>query len=327
MTPHPDNIANNLTPLNHDTLYHLANTLNPTELNTWRATCRIADLTASHALNLRYLATLQTFVHNPTHLRNMLRITSSVISGSTALHILDVERGKNWTPTDLDIYTPHYSALQIVRYLCKVEHYHIHPNPAHYSYPISGFIAVFHLRRGDIKIDVIQSTTRSALHPLPYFWSTHVMNYLTADSFCIAYPEYTLHGKGLLNPIHLLDSVVPDRRIVANIQKYITRGYDFRARTTAWAADVDAPCDNPSACPRTIRFFGDKYCVIGSFTSHSDPSHYDRGLPDHDRTVRWWRGGPTCGGTCTHSYNAWERSKPKVQTCQLHHVLPSYILT
>ncbi|KAI0335952.1 hypothetical protein GY45DRAFT_1342100 [Cubamyces sp. BRFM 1775] len=163
-------------------------------------------------------------------LRNVLRVTNSVISGSSALHFLDVDRAPLWSATDLDIYTPIHCARQIVNYLCNVEGYHIvqEPVPSKYPHLRSGFATVFHLRRDLSEIDVIQSCTRSALYPIPYFWGTHVMNYLTADTFCVAYPEYTLEGKSLLNPVALVDKQHPNVRMLTNMDKYTERGYAFR---------------------------------------------------------------------------------------------------
>ncbi|KAI9067023.1 hypothetical protein FKP32DRAFT_1601418 [Trametes sanguinea] len=246
-----DNLGNNLRPLNHDVLYTLNNSISAANLRLWRATCRIADRTASHALTLRYHAALLPFVKNPSDFRNILRLTCSVISGSIALHVLDIDRASTWTPTDLDIYTPNYSAIQIISYLCKIEGYNIVDHPDHYSFPAGGYDCIFHLRRGNSHIDVIQSNTRSALQPIPYFWATHVMNYLTSDSFCIAYPDLTLDGKSLLNPIHLIDRLHPSTTVIHNIHKYSERGYTFRTRPTAWANDTTAPCNDPAACPRT----------------------------------------------------------------------------
>ncbi|KAI9059957.1 hypothetical protein FKP32DRAFT_1100579 [Trametes sanguinea] len=314
LTVDPDNFGNNLQPLPKDVLYNIANSIDLVTLQSWRATCRIADRTASRALTLRYTSTLRTFVDNPTGFRNILRLTKSIISGSTALNILDIDRASNWTPTDLDIYTPHHAVIQMLVYLTKIEGYDIINDPPQYSFPSGGFTAVYRLRRGTKTINVIQSATCSALHPLPHFWATHVMNYITSDTFCIAYPEYTLNGKALLNPIHLIDNLHAPPRTVANITKYTARGYDIRTRTTAWSPDPLAPCDNRAACPQTIRFFGDKFCLMGSFDDHSQPPIQERAQPDATKIVRWWRGGPPCGGTCTHTYNAHQRSIPCVQT-------------
>ncbi|EIW62571.1 uncharacterized protein TRAVEDRAFT_108110, partial [Trametes versicolor FP-101664 SS1] len=167
----------------------------------------------------------------------ILRLTRSVISGSTALHVLDIDRASAWTPNDLDIYAPITAAAVVVNYLVTVEGYDVvdSPAPAKYPYPSSrsGFNAVAHLRRGDIEIDVIRSNTISALHPIPFFWSSHLMNYLTADSYCMAYPDDTLAGRGLLNPIQLIEHQYPLPRTMRTMKKYRARGYIFRSRPTA----------------------------------------------------------------------------------------------
>ncbi|KAH9853917.1 hypothetical protein C2E23DRAFT_867870 [Lenzites betulinus] len=179
-------------------------------------------------------------------------ITCSVISGSAALHILDIDRTVDWTPSDLDVYTPLYSAAQVISYLCIVEKYEPYGDAINPPYPgvTSGFRSVVRLRRGEQSIDIIQSLTRSALHPIPYFWSTHVMNYVTADSFCVAYPDLTLAGRALLNPIQLLELEHPSSNIVDKMLKYIDRGYDFRKHPTAWEMESDAAteCNDGPAC-------------------------------------------------------------------------------
>ena len=132
----------------------------------------------------------------------------------------------------------------------------------------------------------------------------------------MAYPELTLDGKGLFNPIQLIDLQYPTPRTLHNVDKYSERGFDFRVRPTAWAEDPLAMCDTGPACSRTVRYFGDKYCLMGSFLPHDDASHTSY-LPSPSRTVRWWRGGPPCGGDCVHDMNGDERSLPHVQTCLL----------
>ncbi|KAI9065787.1 hypothetical protein FKP32DRAFT_1534223, partial [Trametes sanguinea] len=162
----------------------------------------------------------------------ILRVTDSVISGSAALYVLDTDRASDWYPKDLDIYAPNHSYKQIINYLIALEDYEKleTPPPRKYPYAASGISSVTHLHRDGIQIDIIQSATRSALHPIPCFWATHVMNYLSADNFCIAYPEYTLSGKALLNPIHLVECFYPPPATLTNLSKYMERGYDFRMR-------------------------------------------------------------------------------------------------
>ncbi|KAH9887375.1 hypothetical protein C8Q73DRAFT_604318, partial [Cubamyces lactineus] len=159
----------------------------------------------------------------------VLRATMSVVSGSTVLHIIDQARSPTWKPNDLDIYAPLDGAGRVASYLIDVEHYSWKGlQESSYESDHSGFKAVIHLSKGDQQIDVIQSVTTSALYPLPFFWSTHVMNYFTADMFCVVYPTYTLQGRGLLNPVVLVSKRYPSIRTLQVIGKYQTRGYDFR---------------------------------------------------------------------------------------------------
>ncbi|KAI9059161.1 hypothetical protein FKP32DRAFT_1544252, partial [Trametes sanguinea] len=157
----------------------------------------------------------------------VLRITNSIISGSAALHVL---LSTAWSPSDLDVYAPHHSYKQVISYLRDAENYQVmeSPDPSKYPYRGNGFSSVTHLFRDGHEIDVIQSPTRSALHPLPHFWATHVMNYISADAYCVAYPRYTLTERGILNPIHLVQLQFPPPTTLSNIAKYTTRRFDFR---------------------------------------------------------------------------------------------------
>ncbi|KAH9846472.1 hypothetical protein C2E23DRAFT_696829, partial [Lenzites betulinus] len=160
----------------------------------------------------------------------MLRITGTIISGSTALYVLDRDRATGWEPSDLDLYAPSHHGTRISRYLSQCEGYVYQGTAEHlYASDSAGFVRVTRWQnRHGMRIDLIHSQTQSALFPLPFFWSTHLMNYLTADSFCIAYPALTLRGRGLLNPVALSDSRFPTHRTLNVMTKYQLRGYDFR---------------------------------------------------------------------------------------------------
>ncbi|KAH9895266.1 hypothetical protein C8Q73DRAFT_623280, partial [Cubamyces lactineus] len=159
----------------------------------------------------------------------LLRVTNSVLSGSFALHVLNGHRGPRWMPNDMDVYVPMLRARRVAAYLVLAEGYHINEyRKSVYSVHLAGFSLAIQLTKGNSKIDIVQSTTLSALHPIPYFWSTHVMNHLTADTFCVAYPHFTLAGRALLNPIVLIDDRYPNDRTLGMITKYQARGYDFR---------------------------------------------------------------------------------------------------
>ncbi|KAI0349032.1 hypothetical protein OH77DRAFT_1373963, partial [Trametes cingulata] len=159
----------------------------------------------------------------------VLRITDSVISGSAALSVLDTGRGLDWRPTDLDIYSPNDRTLRMVWYLCHIERYTVTAvHVSSYTGDSAGFRRVVHMEKGTKRIDVIQSTTLSALHPIPYFWASHLMNYITADKFSLAYPTFTDQGRGLLNPVAFLEYRYARPHTLEVLHKYQARGYSFR---------------------------------------------------------------------------------------------------
>lgn len=210
-------------------------------------------------------------------------------------------------------------------YLTKVEGYVLvgTHTPTHHE-ECFGFLSVSRYENADgMHIDLIKSFTHSSIYPIPYFWSTHVMNYLSADSFCIAYPTLTLEGRSLLNPVALLEHQFPDDRVMFAMTKYMQRGYDFRCAAYAWKADAKAECarEDDEGCPRTIRYFGDRFCLTGTFNTltQATRSNESRAQPDKALLVRWWRGGYACGGNCRHVSDFSNRFFPHTAT----HRVPS----
>lgn len=308
--------------MNFDILYYIASILDLATLQRWRATCKAADRAAAAFLGSRYRRLLRTHFKDVEGFRSVLRATGSVISGSAALYVLDHTCSSHWRPRDIDLYVPLDHVERVIAYITEIEDYiHLvtHESWSSYTHDSSGFIEVSRYENSNGKrIDLIKSATHSALYPIPFFWSTHVMNYVTADSFCIAYPSLTLQGRGLLNPVSLLDNQYPHKRTLAVMSKYYHRGYDFRLRSYAWDADPSATCGlaDDAGCPRTIRYFGDPYCLTGTFgtleeAARSIPS---RAQPDSELLVRWWRGGHACGGDCAHSSEFSVRAIPHAST-------------
>lgn len=282
-------------------------------LMRWKQTSSWVAHSVVMFLHTRYNSTLRGFGVDPLSFRSVLRLTGSVISGSTALHILDGARRAAWAPNDIDVYVPRGKAMRIVTHLQVVEDFHLtRQDSAFYGRTASGFSRVIHLSKGNTSIDIIESLTQSALHPIPYFWSTHLINYLTADSFCIAYPDHLLTGRGVLNPIALLEGQYPSPRTLMVMEKYRARGYDVRLSPNAWKGDPSAECDFGADCPRSIRIFGDRSCLVGSFKPFACPARHPPGNPDPRHAVRWWRGGSACGGRCVHL--CFFREVPTVET-------------
>ncbi|KAI9063180.1 hypothetical protein FKP32DRAFT_1553809, partial [Trametes sanguinea] len=150
-------------------------------------------------LETEYNNDLSAYVAHPSALRAVLRLLHAVISGSFALAFLLRNNEPKIIARDLDIYVPHKYAKRLARYLTAGEGYSVVLSHHHRYDGNAAIASVQVLAKGAMRIEIIESTTSSALFPLPHFWATHVVNYLTADTFCIAYPSHTLKHEALFN--------------------------------------------------------------------------------------------------------------------------------
>ncbi|KAI0358773.1 hypothetical protein OH77DRAFT_1579609 [Trametes cingulata] len=94
-------------------------------LQRWRATCQAADESGRGFLLGRFKHAMARYVEDIEGLRAALHITQSVLSGSTVLHILDIQGLHTWVPHDLNIYAPVDTLRCMVRYLITTEGYQL----------------------------------------------------------------------------------------------------------------------------------------------------------------------------------------------------------
>lgn len=303
-----------------DILLHITSFLDLRTIQAWRATSLRMDAAGAEFMRSRYYRALRQHFTDPTGFRSVLRATGSVVSGSVALAVLDIERADRWTANDLDLLVPVNFVKRVHSYITKVEGYvHVSTHHASQYEECGGFLSVSRYEnKNGMLIDLVKSFHHSALYPIPYFWSTLLMNYLSADSYCVGYPTLTLDGRGLLNPIALIDNQFVDYRVLAVMDKYGRRGYDFRDYAYAFDEDAEATCgqDQDENCPRTIRYFGDPFCLTGTVGTISEAvrTSESRAQPDKAFLVRWWRGGNACGGTCEHPIPRSSRADPYAAT-------------
>lgn len=183
-----------------------------------------------HFLSRKYHLSLLPYVDNPSAFRDIMRTSHSIISGSFALDFgLHGTAEPLINASDIDVYTGVSNAITIVDHLRRKEGYLVVPigiNPCwawidDYEGGITSVIRMLHPRGS--KIDVVCSSRISALHPLAYFWGTLVMNFLTSDGYCSAYPSLTERGIGCIHPFR---DVTP--RVERCIEKYKSRGFSVR---------------------------------------------------------------------------------------------------
>lgn len=148
------------------------------------------------------------------------------------------------------------------------------------------------------KFQVIKSSSNAPEHPIAMFHSTIVMNILGGDHISIAYPRYTMEGKGILHPAH--PSPIPQ---AAAIIKYINRGFALSHSHQGQLPFVDPQtcgpydpeefhdsCGQSYTCPlQTRSFYDDTSLIIPVGSNHVQ-------LPEW--SVEWTLGGFGCGNGC-----------------------------
>ncbi|KAI0349345.1 hypothetical protein OH77DRAFT_1381500, partial [Trametes cingulata] len=171
----------------------------------------------------------------------VLRSTEAVLGGSAALKLFcngfdDVG--------DYDIFVPSWAHDEVVWYLSAEEHYAIDDTSVvdnrgrpMYSDPnyLTGISRVTTLRRPSTAVDIIASTDDCATTPLRTSWTTLLMNFVTADGACCAYPSLTAQHRGLFHMGRILDPSYPHDGTptdVAGMNKYIKRGFSFGGHPT-----------------------------------------------------------------------------------------------
>lgn len=299
---HPDVICANLPLLSAD------NKASSFEYLSFRDLVLVSTVSPSvkglvdQFIHHKWLRVLSRFVDSPAELCNLLRRTRSVVSGSTTLHFI-LDEPRSWCPSDCDLYVPFGTSEIILRYLheqegyveaprrCKRSEDYVEFNPPSRLNP--SIHSVIHLYRSTgMKVDIIESYNASALLPIAYFWSTHVMNYASADTICVAYPSLTFNSRGCYSPI--VHSAV-DSALV----KYEARGFKLTSFAGNAGTDIRLmypslldDCDMNPNCPHIFRSFGDKWCLQVFF---GETGLEKRSL---DAYVPQWRYGGTECGVC-----------------------------
>ena len=211
-------------------------------------------------IRLSYHRMLARFCPCPIAFREMMRKTHAIITGSTALHYL-LRLPEQWTPGDVDIVAPPNHFDTVLKFIINLPDAAVlrvigDDNEEYNSLTDIGIIRLVKVVTPQAKFDIMKSATSSPFNPLPLYWGTHVMNALTGDSFCCAYPTLTLRRRGILRADVDLD--IPT---VTAVDKYHDRGFRFYSNARS-CLNVGRTCLTCSACPHRDRFFGDKHCLV-----------------------------------------------------------------
>ena len=134
------------------------------------------------------------------------------------------------------------------------------------------------------KFTIKESASRSAYHPLPFYWATHLMNALTADACICAYPTLTLRKK----------TVITNREytsLSSEVQKYRSLGFTVFENARE-VADVRSSCADLLVCGKRERMIGDRHTlVVPTASKNLEQTLLELGK---SRTTCWKLGGEHC---------------------------------
>ncbi|KAJ3534708.1 hypothetical protein NM688_g7094 [Phlebia brevispora] len=230
-----------------------------------------------------------------------LKSTRSVFSGSACIAFLFPP--STWKMGDVDVFCPQDNYDNFCDFLL-----HALPGTLILDQTKDDLAALSHdyhgrrvigrrkIRTDNTTFDVLCADSLCALTAVASFFATHVMNVVTADSICIAYPLLLSQQRGLLRPFFNREVHGP------LISKWQHRNFNLQEDRTLWQTSTS--CNDPLLlCPRQLRYFGDPYCITFRFTNEYI-SHVQRTelsanneLLQHSlhMTACWVLGGLPCG--------------------------------
>lgn len=271
-----------------------------------------ATSTAHHILVRKHIyrrsrLLVRPFVSIPDNLFLIMKLSNSVISGSSALQFMLPFTSQNWTCHDLDIYTPITHGLLMTNFL-KLEGYRVlRTSKAQSSYRPGNF-DVTTMKKGNLSIDIVVVHGASFFTVISRFHLTCVMNFLSADGFFSAYPTLTASGYSIVSHLSFAEhgALTPRRPTVRSYRKYRERGFKLLhlpPSVPLSRCDNRAPnhvCGRSAWCPHTLRTTNDPYCLYVPFEAHPTsvtPEKAPKPVLYHARFATvWMLGGTSCDG-------------------------------
>lgn len=245
---------------------------------TWRRTCRAFFRAAAATLRLRYEKVVRPFVTSIPALDELLRRHGAIISGSVALQFFLYH--ETWEPADMDIYVSTHKFKDFIDDAISTDGLNFKPDGSLIPSGVSAQPRRWPIReirrfvtQTNRRVDVVRSTTGTAVTPLNGFWSTLMQNFITPDGAACGYPDATLERRGVISQDHYqTDS------IRSAIIKYEARGYTLVQ--DEWRVEFQ-----PSYI-RHQHYFGDRNAVVVDF--RRAPYDPQPSLPIHPTRRSWF---------------------------------------
>ncbi|KAH7920569.1 hypothetical protein BV22DRAFT_1132961 [Leucogyrophana mollusca] len=275
---------------------HIFGYMNAGDTANYRSTSKTNSALPQEALRHRKTVTLATFVTDVTRFVELLRSSHSVVSGSLILRMLFPFNDAMWEPTDMDIYTPIENGGTFVSFLLAEKYRVAPPDLIHASYSLSNISAVTSLIKGSRKVDVISSSTASAVIPVFQFHSTAMMSYMSANILFAAYPASTTAHGSIVNGSAFQENQFT-MALCQALVKYSKRGFSIIPNIRSWIAEDDVGscvCSQQIECPQAVRNSFDAGCLRIAFDPNVNARTINNGV--NKIMVTWCLGGDCCTG-------------------------------
>ncbi|PVF94354.1 hypothetical protein CPB86DRAFT_818049 [Serendipita vermifera] len=261
---------------------HIARHLSLRDIVMLTQVCQKTHKWRAEILYLRFLDLLTPYFDNVFELRVVMHRTRSIISGSSALWFVEGKQC-NWSPGDLDIYTPRNLKDDLINYLLIQGYEVISGQPVMVDFYERSDIrlkSITKLQFGNRKIDVLESRTDSPVEPLMWFHSTIAMNFITWNSIHVLYPNLLFRKTAVAQY-----QVVKNQRSQGGDEwssKYKNRGYRIAKFTTEVPKDLQG-----SVCSAFTRFTYDRLSLALPIV----PNTPRRAIIQPELAVEWRFGG------------------------------------
>ncbi|KAH6907215.1 hypothetical protein BKA70DRAFT_1104944 [Coprinopsis sp. MPI-PUGE-AT-0042] len=223
--------------------------------------------------------TLEDFGLPPTKTMTVIRKCRGYIAGSAVLAGRpNLPRERRFAPKDLDVYIPlKYSEIfkQFLlesgdRHMCRESKFSDHKSSQGSEGQARRYDCPHLPDNNGKEINVIVSSTRSALVPIVAFHSTPVMNFIAYFGVVTLYAELTDRGEGWMNRYMKADSkeLRYYRNDYAWIEKYEERGYALWTGSDIPGPSKDHRCGLDEECTLTVRNLFDNGVEVRRFRKY-----------------------------------------------------------
>ncbi|KAH6910072.1 hypothetical protein BKA70DRAFT_1100657 [Coprinopsis sp. MPI-PUGE-AT-0042] len=245
--------------------------MNIFEAQALQTSCAYTRNTASGELDRRVFDLLTEFDLDPPSTLTILQDVHGYISGSGVLHIINPGP---WKPNDIDIYVPSQGASKLKAFLLRVRrrfsffkgiNLEIRRRRGRTYTKIPGLSKIWYFQSLSTNrvINVMVTSTKSALPPIVAFHSTPVMNFIAYFGLVSLYGRMTSERIGWVN----LDGP-PSTRDRKWIAKYEERGYQLLANSAMHYNTDSHQCGVHLHCVQSERSLHNSGVRVATFAKH-----------------------------------------------------------